>query len=167
MKKTLISIILVIVLVSLTAVSIYSLVTINKLKNKLNSIEQGEFVNDKYDITTASYFQYYEATDSNFENMIKDVDTYLLYFIGDNEESLQISSLVDIYIQSGYISYSPVILLTKKNASTLFEQYEVEQTPTLLFMASGDSQVASGYQEAHDLLNDIVVTANELVANQE
>lgn len=112
-------------------------------------------------------FEYYEATDSNYENMIQDVDTYILYFVGDNKASLQISSLIDIYIQAGYTVYSPVIFALKDNASSIYKKYDISEGPALFYKTTDSEVSASGYQECYDLINKIVVTANSLIEDQE
>lgn len=110
-----------------------------------------------YDITQASYYESMKATDENFENMIKDVDSYILYFHQDGcEYCLHANTFINAYVQLGYTNEVPVIFVTPQYANSIFDKYAIESTPTAIYHANGEDKTYVGDEEIFNLFDGLV-----------
>ena len=143
--------------------STYTLVKVNKLENKLNSISFASAnnnyasSNETLDISQTDYYNNYLATDDNFENMINGVDTYILYFHQDGcQYCMEANAFIDRYVQLGYMNAVPVIFINPESANNVFTKYNVQDTPLAIYHNNGSDTTYKGAEEIYNLFDEIV-----------
>ena len=169
-RSTLRIIIACIVIVSFLFLLIFTLIKVNQIdKNVINVNEKLDnylSINNNYqtemlDIETKDYYSKYAATKSNFDNLIKDVDTYILYFHQtDCQACLEANVFIDSFIQKGYLNVSPIIFVTPQQANSVFTKYNIESTPTAIYVNKGETSTYIGVDEIFNMLDDIVNKAS-------
>lgn len=118
-----------------------------------NNINETETLN----ILSKEYYSNYLATDDNFNNMIKDVDEYVLYFHQENcAYCMEANVFVDKYIQLGYMNYVPIIFLDLESSNSIFDKYNIENTPTAIYHTNNEDKVYTGIDEIWNLFDSLV-----------
>lgn len=151
----------------------FTTIKVNEISNKLDTLNesikningysyQSDASEDTFNIMSASYYSNYEITDDNLAFMTEGVDKYILYFHQETcQYCLQANVFVNSFIELGFNEAVPVFFVTPDKADTVFDQYNVESTPTAIVIENGtQTNTAVGPDEIFTVFDNIVKSAN-------
>ena len=117
-----------IVLIYFVIFSIFITYKINSIEAQIINIDSYQNTKNTLDISTMNYYNELSITDDNYKDVINSKN-YMLYFHQEKcDYCFESNVLIDKYITAG----NEIYLLTPNNAYELFNNYEVESTPTLI-----------------------------------
>lgn len=125
--------------------SIYATINLNSINEKLNNTN----IDYKLDIKEK---EYYNSHLLNNINEINDLNEYILYFHQDNcEYCLKTNVLMDKLITS---TNTNIYLLTPERYKDIFDEKQIESTPTLIYIKNNIEKKYVGLLEVEEFIKD-------------
>lgn len=116
------------------------------------------------DIFDKDYYQTNLITVDSYEELIKDQSEYLLYFEESDCGFCKQSNIdIDNYMTKGYglnNAQLPLFFVERKTASFLYEQYEIETTPTLVYVHGESEVIYKGMVEVNGFIENKILEFN-------
>lgn len=123
-----------IILIYFVVFSIFITYKISIIEAQIINIDSNQNINNTLDISTMNYYNDLSITDDNYKDVINKGE-YMLYFHQEKcDYCFESNVLIDKYITAG----NEIYLLTPNNAHELFNNYEVESTPTLIIVENNN-----------------------------
>lgn len=102
-----------------------------------------------YDISVSKqeYYDNYLFTDGNYESLVENINEYYIYF---HQEGCSACHDIDPYINEYVISdkqkEKPIYFAIPELDKELFETFNIEFTPTLVFVKNGSPTLINDYE---------------------
>ena len=137
---------------------ILALCIISSINEPKEEILKQEEIKETLDIEKTDYYEKYNISNIELSNDVN----YLLYFHQQNcGGCLDTNKVIDKYITLGYENVIPLYFVSLNELPDLFDEYNIEETPTLFYSNDGEAVYYTGLEEIKPFLDKIVETANK------
>lgn len=155
-KQKTIIICLCILIIVLLCLVIVLLTRINQLENMTKDHNPCDISEENtLDITKRQYYDKQLLTEDNYEDAIKGIDEYLIYFHQDDCGFCgYVNYEIDKYLSMDDNNIIPIYFATLQSYKYLFDMYDVEKTPELIYREGDYCSKYKGTKEIIDFLQN-------------